>query len=154
MLYSQLQEGLLLSLVRRPAGSGCQTYRELCTAAKPEEKLADLKQRRQYQQQGSKGNQLKQPEFKKRQQPERGKVPSNSRPQEGSKRPGAPRTCYTCGSPDHMARECKARSKESRGNSSQEKGGGKVQTESTESATQREDPASYLYSSSESEEES
>ena len=58
-----------MSLVRSPSVSGCQTNRELCTAAKQEEKrLADPRRRRQYQQQGGKGNLAKEPEFKRRQQ--------------------------------------------------------------------------------------
>ena len=34
LLYGQLQEGLKYKLVRGPAVSGAQTYKELCTAAK------------------------------------------------------------------------------------------------------------------------
>ena len=38
LLYGQLQEGLKYELVRGPAVSGAQTYKELCTAAKSEER--------------------------------------------------------------------------------------------------------------------
>ena len=65
MLYSRLQERLLLSLVWSPSVSGCHTYKELCVAAKQEEKrLADLRGRQLYQQ-NPKGNTPKPPESKK-----------------------------------------------------------------------------------------
>ena len=38
MLYGQLQEGLWLSIIRSPSVSGALTYKELCMAAKHEEK--------------------------------------------------------------------------------------------------------------------
>ena len=37
LLYGQLQEGLLLTLMESPAVSGAQNYKELCIAAKREE---------------------------------------------------------------------------------------------------------------------
>lgn len=49
LLYGQLYEGLRYDLVRSGSVSGYQTYRELCTAPKAEEKrLAALQQRQQY----------------------------------------------------------------------------------------------------------
>lgn len=49
-VHSQLQEGLRYDLMREPAVSGAQTYKELCLAAKNEEKrLAELKKRQRYQ---------------------------------------------------------------------------------------------------------
>jgi len=38
LLYGQLQEGLLLTLMESPAVSGAQNYKELCIAAKREER--------------------------------------------------------------------------------------------------------------------
>ena len=49
LLHSQLQEGLGNELMKAPAVSGSHTYRELCPAARNEEKrLAELAKRRQY----------------------------------------------------------------------------------------------------------
>ena len=46
ILYGQLQEGLRLSIVRSPGVSGALSYKELCMAAKHEEKrLAEIKKR-------------------------------------------------------------------------------------------------------------
>ena len=43
LLHSQLQEGLRYDLMRAPAVSGAQMYKELCLAAKNEERrLAEL----------------------------------------------------------------------------------------------------------------
>ena len=50
LLHSQLQEGLVYDLMRAPAVSGAQGYRELCLAARNEERrLAELNKRREYQ---------------------------------------------------------------------------------------------------------
>ena len=44
LLYGQLQEGLLLTLMESPAVPGAQDYKELCIATKREEQiLAELK---------------------------------------------------------------------------------------------------------------
>ena len=49
-LYSQLQAGLKLTLMESPAVSGSLTYKQLCVAAKQEEKrLIELKWRRLHQ---------------------------------------------------------------------------------------------------------
>ena len=45
LLHGQLQEGLQYELMKAPAVSGSHTYRELCLAARKENKLA---MRRQY----------------------------------------------------------------------------------------------------------
>ena len=50
LLHSQLQEGLRYELMKVPAVSGSHSYRELCLAARNEEKrVAELAKRRQYQ---------------------------------------------------------------------------------------------------------
>ena len=50
LLYSQLNEGLTLNLMHSPAVSGAQSYKQLRTAAKHEEKqLKELSRRQQYQ---------------------------------------------------------------------------------------------------------
>ena len=49
LLYGQLQEGLLYSLMESPTVSGAQNYKELRLAAKWEERrLAKLKKKQQY----------------------------------------------------------------------------------------------------------
>ena len=49
LLHSQLQEGLRYDLMKAPAVSGSHAYKELCLAARNEEKrLAELAKRRQY----------------------------------------------------------------------------------------------------------
>ena len=49
LLYGQLQEGLSYSLMESPLVSGAQSYRELCIAAKKEERrLAELQKNQQY----------------------------------------------------------------------------------------------------------
>ena len=49
LLHSQLQEGLRYELMKAPAVSGSHAYRELCLAARNEEKrIAELAKRRQY----------------------------------------------------------------------------------------------------------
>ena len=49
LLYGQLQEGLLYSLMESPAVSGVQNYKELSLAAKWEErKIIELKRKQQY----------------------------------------------------------------------------------------------------------
>ena len=49
LMYGQLYEGLRINIVRRPAVSGSQGYKQLCVSAKAEERmLAALKQGQQY----------------------------------------------------------------------------------------------------------
>ena len=49
LLHSQLQEGLQQEIMHAPAVSGAQSYKELCLAARNEEKrLAELCKRQQY----------------------------------------------------------------------------------------------------------
>ena len=53
ILFGQLQEGLKYGIVKSPSVSGCQSYKELCMAAKNEEKrIAGLQRRQQYQRGG------------------------------------------------------------------------------------------------------
>ena len=49
LLYAQLQEGLKYVLMKAPAVSGAQEYKELCVAAKNEEwRLVELSKRQQF----------------------------------------------------------------------------------------------------------
>ena len=113
MLYSQLQEGLSLSLVRSSSVSGCMTYKELCVAANREEKrLADLRRRERHHQ-SSKGT-PKSVDAKSKPQ-EQGKGQSNPKSTDSRRHSVKPKTCHNCGSPDHFIKDCKAPSKESAG---------------------------------------
>ena len=61
LLHGQLQEGLQFELMRAPAVSGAQNFKELCVAARNEEKrLAELRKRRNYQKQAEPPPPLKQ----------------------------------------------------------------------------------------------
>ena len=163
MLYSQLQEGLLLGLVRSSSVSGCLTYKELCVAAKQEEKrLADFRRRQQYHQ-GIKSNQPKPPDSGRKVQhqlQEKQKDDTPRPPADYRRRPRI-RTCHNCGSPDHFMRDCKATSQES-GKSSrqtqlQPQSGAKklsVVRTSTEGSEDGDNPMSYLRSPSDSDDES
>ena len=119
LLYGQLQEGLSYSLIESPSVSGAQSYRELCIAAKKEERrLAELKKKQQY--------------LKTENPPSGGSTrgsfqrnyTSNHR-SGGSgnkfKPPGKHNSlrCYLCDSPHHLARDCHKRPTESEGKSSQ-----------------------------------
>ena len=151
MLYSQLQEGLLLSLVRSPSVSGCQTYKELCVAAKQEEKrLADLR-RRQHYQQGTKGSQSKTHEVKGRynqSQPRDKQAAGSKVPTDGKRQPNKIRTCYNCGSADHFMKDCKVPSTESgkRTDTVQSSGAKKLKMVQTTKES-LDDPLLYLESS-------
>ena len=89
LLYGQLYEGLCYDVMLSPAVSGVQGYRELCTAAKGEERrLATLKQRRQYTKPPSTTTTPPRPQDTKQ--------PRCETTQAG---PTGPRACYNCGKP-------------------------------------------------------
>ena len=95
ILFGQLQAGLIYQIVKSPAVSGSQSYRELCTAAKAEEKrIAELRRRQLYQQSG------KQPQNRRVSEQEM------SPPQNMRSPNTRPRKCYICGSTQHLARKC------------------------------------------------
>ena len=109
LLYGKLQDGLRIDLVSKaPAISSAQSYKELCIAAKNEERwLAELKGKKQYTKEFSYPH-----------------TNTNSQWQDsGTKRDGKKNKfpfqrqvrCYVCDSPDHLARDCKATKSESRG---------------------------------------
>ena len=123
MLYSQLQEGLLLSLARSPSVSGCQTYKELCVAAKQEEKrLAGLKRRQMYSQGTKGGSSSKTPKTKKKQPQDQEKGQTSDKSSDNKQRPAKPLACHNCGSLDHFVYHCKAQSKESTGGTKESTG--------------------------------
>ena len=123
LLYGQLQEGLLYSLLESPAVSGAQNYKELCLAAKREERrLNELKKKQQYllktdrpqtsyqpkkQYSGSRSWFSRKPGDKT----DKDKQPEREKPQ---KKPKQLR-CYICDSPNHLACHCQRSKTESTG---------------------------------------
>ena len=121
LLYGQLQEGLLYTLMESPAVSGAQNYKELCVAAKREERrLAELKRKQQY----LKAQNISESGPTKKFQSQvyrRAYRSSNSYKQAGSKsdnveiRKTRPLRCYICDSPEHLARNCRQKNTEAPG---------------------------------------
>ncbi len=167
LLHGQLQEGLRYDLMERPAVSGAQTYKELCAAAKNEEKrIAELKKRRHYHSRSSQANQQPTPRRDRSWQPpaytqEAARQRSQDKPSKGSTGQRNNRDllqCYTCGKPGHFARDCKLPRGESRGSWQ-----GKAVTKTVHAATastgqkhqpgEKERPEDFLASSSESDED-
>ena len=107
MLYGQLQEGLRLSIVKSPSVSGALSYRELCMAAKHEEKrLAEVK-KRQDNEKTSPTNRYRSDRPNSGAGASRGSNGNNS--QTGSK---DVRRCYLCNKMGHVAKYCKTANKE------------------------------------------
>ena len=121
LLYGQLQEGLLYCLMESPAVSGAQNYKELCVAAKREERrLAELQRKQQY--------------LKARNMQESG--PTKKFPSQGLRRAyrsnvnykqaenkldnvkvrrAKPLRCYICDNPEHLARDYRKKTTEAPG---------------------------------------
>jgi len=142
MLFGQLQAGLKYSIMKSPAVSGCQSYRDLRVAAKNEEKcLVELRHRQQYQKnQGHQGNPKKSSENSSGQQDVVHRPPSGRRVLK----------CYKCGSTDHLQRNCRAPKKEStvQPNQGGRQSGAKM-VQSTPTESQPADPMQYLASDEE-----
>ena len=110
LLYGQLQEGLRYELMKAPAVSGATKYRELCVAAKNEEKRqAELRRRQQY----SKSTHSRQP------QNEGARNTANSsqrRPATSNPSSGADaKKCFLCKKPGHLMRDCRTKKPENTG---------------------------------------
>ena len=110
LLYGQLQEGLRYELMKAPAVSGATKYRELCVAAKNEEKRqAELRRRQQY----SKSTHARQPQI------EGARNTANSsqrRPATSSPSSGADaKKCFLCKKPGHLMRDCRTKKPENTG---------------------------------------
>ena len=114
LLYGQLYEGLRYDIMLSPAVSGSQGYKELCTAAKGEERrLTALKQRQQY---------FRTPNTSTPPLP-RTVRPSDSQPkrQAGPTLPTGQATisdlrrCYNCGKTGHFSLKCPQPKRESKG---------------------------------------
>lgn len=153
LLHSQLQEGLRHDLMRGPAVSGAQTYKELCLAAKNEEKrLAELRKRQQYQ----KPAPLSAQHFNKKSADQKGGDRTAQRRPPRQLAPTLPETrqCYICNKQGHLARDCKATRSESRGRPIpyKPKQASTRQVQASQStgvptSQQRPDPMEFLYSS-------
>ena len=123
LLYGQLQEGLLYSLMESPAVSGAQNYKELCLAAKREErKLAELKKKQQYLK-GERpltNNSANRPPSTSqnwqrtyRRTGNQGTIIYKSEKEENQQKKKL--RCYICDSPNHLARQCPQQRTESPG---------------------------------------
>ena len=151
LLHGQLYEGLRYDIMRSPAVSGAQSYKELCTAAKNEERrLAELQKRQQYSR-----SKVPTPQDRMSKKAVDSKLPERTPPRPTLTQ-GA-RTCYTCGKPGHLARDCRSRKSESGGrplSTSKATNAKKVQAQvpQVSRATQGSvDPLDFLESSSDDE---
>ncbi len=157
LLHSQLQEGLRYEVMRAPAVSGAQTYHELCLAAKNKEKrLANLRKRQHYQR-GPR------PSLQVEDTPSKPFIPTIPATKQAPQRPPAgmlTKRCHTCNQPGHLARDCRARRSESRGQQPGDKSG-TPSTRTVRSSEEAEqpfedslnDPLHFLYSSDSGEED-
>ena len=117
LLHGQLQDGLKQELTRAPAVSGAQNFSELCVASRNEEKrMIELKRRQQY------GRITKTSGQSPREVGNRGNSSEQGR-QNGIKQQGT-KKCYICGNPGHLAKECRVKPVESRGQEDSRNQGG------------------------------
>jgi len=136
LLHSQLQEGLKYSLMKSPAVSGAQTYKQLCLSAKQEEKrVMELKRRHLYQQEVQ---HTKKVQEARKSSSSKFTVPKSNPPHGGS----GVRRCYKCGSTAHLARDCKKPKSES--TPSQQRGSSRSSEASANMVTAHEDPIDFL----------
>ena len=137
LLHGQFQEGLRYELMRSPAVSGASTYRELCLAAKNEEKrLLELKKRQLYRKTPISGGRELATGRSTINRPQEEIPPNES---SGNRR------CFQCGKVGHLAKECRMRKSESRGTTSGGSTTRKITTTTEAGLT------SYLYQSDSSE---
>lgn len=108
IIYGQLQEGLCFKLIKGPAVSGAQNYKELCVAAKSEDKrIAELERRQQHLKGSDPQPPIGEERWKSAHLPRRGgPEKSAATPTQEPTRQGGPQstthtsmTCYGCGSP-------------------------------------------------------
>ena len=153
LLYGQLQEGLRDEMLRSPAVSGAASYPELCMAAKSEEqRQAELKRRQQYRRAEQTKNDARTPlSASQYSQANGSKVGQGSQGKKPPSRSGrGSRECYTCGSTEHLAKDCRQRGGEIVGKLAQRGSNGSgTKTITTQPLTQEkeENPLDLLYSS-------
>lgn len=122
LLYGQLQEGLLYTLMESPAVSGAQNYKELCLVVKREERrLAELKKRQQYlkpekPQISSSTNRVSTvSQNRQRTYWRTGNYGNTSKTEKTGGQQQRQLRCYICDSPNHLARQCPQGKTESSG---------------------------------------
>lgn len=149
LLHGQLQDGLRHEIMKAPAVSGAQDYKQLCLAARNEEqRLSELEKRQQYAETSSA------PSRPVRPPPADLKSSGSPSPKNGKSK--EPRRCYNCNKPGHLARDCRAKASESAGRPGSK--GGVSSTKQVDSSPGPVEPPStgvleLLYSSSEGESE-
>ena len=122
LLYGHLQERLLYTLMESPAVFGAQNYKELCLAAKREERrLAELKKRQQYlkaekpQISSSTDRALTMSQNQQRTCWRTGNYGNNSKTEKTGGQQQRQLRCYICDSRNHLARQCPQGKTESSG---------------------------------------
>ena len=115
LLFRQLHKGLSYILMELPAVSGALNYKELCLAAKREERrLAELKKKQQYLKverhpAGNSGNRSSLPTQRWSRSFRRAVNNDKNKTDEEGIRQRKQLRCYVCDSPNHLARQCHQR---------------------------------------------
>lgn len=153
LLYSQLYDGLRYEIMRGPAVSGSRNYRELCVSAKGEEhRLAALRQRHQLKLPGEPARRLQKPDGGQshpRVTNQARATSQNHRQSPCGTIPETQMTCYNCGKPGHMSRNCRQRRQESRGRPPNQTGSSQTrqihgQKQGPHQDLQEKDPESFI----------
>ena len=141
LLHGQLHEGLRYEIMQGPSVSGASSYKELCMSAKNEERrLAELRKRQQYQRVPASVAPARLA------RPEKSQSTDTPLPKPAWSTAAGQRTCYVCNKPGHLARDCRSKRSESRGQFVQQPKAGTKQVQSweAESATSTSTGASPL----------